>query len=55
MMPYEAALEIGANLLSEHGENPEYDRALSELLGDMYLEEAPDVLGDLRTMQQEVL
>lgn len=27
-----AACKIAARLLSEHGENPEYDRAISELM-----------------------
>jgi len=35
-MHYLTAIDMAAELASESGENPEYDRALSELLAAMY-------------------
>ena len=33
---YKDAIKVAADLLSDHGENPEYDRAITELVGDLF-------------------
>ena len=35
-VPYSAAVCLAADLVSEHGENPEYDRGVTELLAELY-------------------
>jgi len=54
MTPYEYAL----GLLSENGENPEYDRALADLLAELdpfdgqpHSERSDEILADLRRDQ----
>lgn len=50
-MDTEAIRTTAANLLSEHGENPEYDRAIAELVCDLTgrtMDEKHDVLTELR-------
>lgn len=36
VITYENAIRYAGDLASEHGENPEYDRALVELLADLF-------------------
>lgn len=54
---YEEMVHIAANLSSENGENPEYDRGMAELIADSRLggivgmtldERAFQVLADIR-------
>jgi len=58
---YEELVDIAANLSSENGRNPDYDRALSELIADSRLggvvgvslsQRAGFVMDDIRRSQQ---
>ena len=48
---YMDSVKIAADLMSEHGENAEYDRGMVELLCDLYgipMDNKDDVMNDLR-------
>jgi hypothetical protein len=43
---FERMIQVGADLVSEDGENPEYDRAIYELIRDMCYDDFPESLDD---------
>jgi hypothetical protein len=43
---FERMLNVGADLVSEDGENPEYDRAIYELIRDVNYDDFPEHLDD---------
>lgn len=58
---YDEMVDIAANLASEHGGNPEYDRALAELIADSrfggivgvaHSDRSAQVLADIRSRQR---
>lgn len=51
---YQQILATGKNLLSEDGDNPEYDRAIVELIRDSFPVELETVIADLN-LQPEYL